>query len=265
MDQPGIERRRRRWVPGLVHRGLEWIGSHEFSVLVGMLIVMGSVWAFIELADEVMEGDTMHFDTWAVRALRNPEDPSDPLGPRWLEEMGRDITALGGIAYLTLLTTGVVGFLWIRRLYGAMLLVLVATLGGQGVSLILKMAYDRPRPDLVPHLSEVITSSFPSGHSMMSTTVYLTLGTLLSRFVVSRGLKAYFLLIAVTLSVLVGLSRIYMGVHYPTDVLTGWVAGLGWAVACWLVARSMQRREIVEPEGTEPNGEELPKAEPTSH
>lgn len=235
-----------KWLPKRVHSVLEWIGTYEFPVMIAMLLLAGSVWAFIEIADKVMEGSTKRFDDWAIRAMRQADDPSKPIGPSWLSEVGRDLTALGGIAFLTLLTVALAGFLWIKRMYGAMLLVLAATIGGLIMSLVLKSVYDRPRPDLVPHLSQVLTSSFPSGHSMMSATVFLTLGALLGRFVQERVLKAYFLIVAVTLTVLVGVSRVYMGVHYPTDVLTGWVAGLGWAATCWLVARFMQRKKIVE-------------------
>ena len=233
---------------GLVRTVLVWIGKHEPAVLIAMLLVIIAVWGFIELADEVKEGDTARFDEWAIRALRSANDPSQPLGPRWLWEVGRDMTALGGMAVLTLLTATVVAFLWMRRMYGAMLLVLGATLGGTVMSLLLKEFFERPRPELVPHLSQVYTSSFPSGHAMLSATVYLTLGTLLGQFVQGFHLKAYFLIVAIGLTVLVGLSRVYMGVHYPTDVLAGWAAGLAWALGCWLAARWLQQKGAVEPE-----------------
>ena len=233
---------------GRVRRVLEWIGIHEFSVLFALLVLVASIWLFIELADEVAEGSTMKFDEWAIRVLRRADDPSKPMGPDWLAEVGRDLTALGGIAVLTLLTMTIAGFLWLKRMYGAMLLLLAATLGGLAASLILKSLFDRPRPQLVPHLSLVHSSSFPSGHSMLAATVYLTLGALLGQFVRQRVLKAYFLIVAVTLAMLVGVSRVYMGVHYPTDVLTGWTAGLAWALTCWLVARFLQRRHVVETE-----------------
>src|SRR5205085_9940078 len=106
--------------------------------------------------------------------------------------------------------------------------------------------FDRPRPSVVPHLSHVMTSSFPSGHSLLSAVVYLTLGSLLARLVGPPRLKLYFLGVAVLLSFLVGLSRVYLGVHYPTDVLAGWAAGLTWAVLCWLLARYLQHRGAVE-------------------
>jgi undecaprenyl-diphosphatase len=171
-----------------------------------------------------------------------------PIGPEWLHEAGRDLTALGGVAVLTLITVAVAGFLWLRRMFGAMLLVLAATLGGLAASSALKSTFERTRPNLVPHLSMVYTSSFPSGHSMLSATVYLTLGALLGRFVQPLRLKAYFLLVALILTFLVGVSRVYVGVHYPTDVLAGWSAGLAWALVCWLGARALQKRGTVEPE-----------------
>jgi undecaprenyl-diphosphatase len=226
----------------------DWIGSHELSVNLALLVVVLAVWTFVKIADEVVEGDTMRFDDWAVRTLRRADDPSKPIGPAWLAEVGRDLTALGGVAFLSLLTLAVVGFLWLRKMYGAATLVIVATLGGLVVSSILKWFFERPRPDIVPHLARVYTSSFPSGHSMLSATVFLTLGTLLARFVHERRLKAYFLIVAVVLTMLVGVSRVYLGVHYPTDVLAGWAAGLAWAVACWLVARLLQHRGAVEQE-----------------
>jgi undecaprenyl-diphosphatase len=194
----------------------------------------------------VREGSTQRFDDWAIRALRKANDPNEPIGPKWLAEVGRDITALGGIAVLMLITAAVVGFLWLREKYGAMWLVLIATFGGLGISSVLKHIFRRPRPILVAHLSAVYTTSFPSGHSMLSAVVYLTLGTLLASLVKERRLKFYFLLVAMTLTFLVGVSRVFMGVHYPTDVLAGWSAGLVWALICWLAARHLQRRGAVE-------------------
>jgi undecaprenyl-diphosphatase len=114
------------------------------------------------------------------------------------------------------------------------------------VTTVLKNWFDRPRPTVVPHLSIVSTSSFPSGHSTLAATIYLTLGALLGRFVRERRLRAYFLIVALVLSLLVGVSRVYMGVHYPTDVFAGWTAGLAWALICRLVARALQQRGAVE-------------------
>jgi undecaprenyl-diphosphatase len=230
----------------LPRKAVEWIGGHELSVLVALAAMMLAVWGFVELADDVMEGETQQFDEWAVRMLRQPDDPAMPLGPRWLHEMGRDITALGGIAVLTLMIGSVAGFLLLRRLYGAAVFLLAATSGGLVASTLLKLVFERERPSIVPHLSYVSSHSFPSGHSLLAAVIYLTLGALLMRVVEGQALKAYFLLVALMLTVLVGVSRVYLGVHYPTDVLAGWAAGLAWAVLCWLVARWLQRRGAVE-------------------
>jgi undecaprenyl-diphosphatase len=230
----------------------QWLRRHtNLLVLIVAFLIIGGIWAFVQIADEVVEGDTQHFDEWAVRALRMPDpdappgSPQVPIGPRWLREVGRDMTALGGVAVMFLVTAAVAGYLLMVRKYHAMWLVLIATAGGLLVSSILKAAFDRPRPD-VDHYAYVVTSSFPSGHSMMSAVVYLTLGSLLTRVVPERGVKAYLIMVALVLTLLVGVSRVYMGVHYPTDVLAGWTAGLVWAMLCWLVARSLQKRGKIE-------------------
>lgn len=230
----------------LLKSWIEWLGAHTSSMLVAALLVVLGAWVFIFVADEVKEGSTQRFDDWAIRALRRADDPNQPIGPTWLAEVARDLTGLGGVAVLTLVTAAVVGFLWLREKYGAMWLVLIATFGGFVLSSILKHAYHRPRPNLVAHLSAVYTTSFPSGHSMLSAVVYMTLGTLLANFVTERRVKFYFVSVAMVLTFLVGVSRVFMGVHYPTDVLAGWSAGLAWALLCWMAARYLQRRGAVE-------------------
>jgi undecaprenyl-diphosphatase len=127
-----------------------------------------------------------------------------------------------------------------------MWLVLIATLGGWGLGLLLKAVFGRPRPSVIPHLVEVQSLSFPSGHAMMSAVVYLTLAALLAQLSAQWAQRVYILAVGLLLTLLVGLSRVYLGVHYPTDVLAGWSAGLAWAILCWLVGRWLQRRGIVE-------------------
>jgi len=233
-------------------RFMAWAGLSGGIVLTAALVVVAGTWGFAELADEVIEGETQHIDERIVKALRVPDpDPAPttprevPIGPKWLQETGRDITGLGGVAVLTLLIMAVAGYLLLVRKYHAMWLVLAASLGALAISSLLKGLFDRPRPG-VTHFSHVYTSSFPSGHSMMSAAVYLTLGVLLTRLVTGRFVKFYFLSVALLITFLVGVSRVYMGVHYPTDVLAGWTAGLVWALICWLVARYLQRRGKVE-------------------
>lgn len=221
----------------------------EFWTLALLAAVTFGVWGFLELADEIGEGTVQQIDRAVVMAMRTPGDPTDPLGPGWFEEMMRDLTAFGGIAVLTGFTLAVAGFLLIDRKRHAALLVVVAVGGGLLLSNLLKDLYDRPRPDLVPHGSIVYTSSFPSGHSMLSAVTFLTLGALLARVQGRRALKAYLLALAVAITLAVGVSRVYLGVHWPTDVLAGWSAGAAWALLCWLVALRLQRRGQVEEEG----------------
>jgi undecaprenyl-diphosphatase len=223
-----------------------WWGAFDLIVLlVGVAVIVGA-WAFVEIAEEVSEGETRSFDEAVVRALRNPADLADPYGPRWLEESVRDVTGLGGHAVLTLVTAAVVGYLVLARQFHAAILLVAAVVGAIVLSAALKGVHARPRPDLVPHLAYVSSASFPSGHAMLSATVYLTLGSLLARAVALLRMKLYVLLVGLTLTVLVGLSRIYLGVHYPTDVLAGWSVGLVWSLLCWLAGYYLQRRGIVE-------------------
>jgi undecaprenyl-diphosphatase len=231
--------------PGL-QRLIDRLPNIEPVVLAALAVGIASLWGFIELAEEVFEGDAEAFDHWMLRVLRNRENPAEPLGPPWFQEMGRDATAAGGIAWLSFITVVVAGYLWLVRKLHMMLFMLAATISGVVASTLLKILFDRPRPDLVPHLSPVYTSSFPSGHSMLSAIVYLTLGSLLAAVMPSRKLKVYVLAVSIVLTVAVGASRVYLGVHYPTDVLAGWLAGLVWALLCWLMARWLQGRGKVE-------------------
>ena len=231
----------------LISRLIEWLGGHELAVLAASTCVIASAWAFLALAGLVVEGRTRWFDERLLLALRVPGDPSRPIGPVWMPEVARDITALGSTDVLALAALAVVGFLALDRKYAAMILVVAAVGGGWALGSVLKAAFDRPRPDLVPHLMLAYFSSFPSGHSMMSAVVYGTLGSLLSSLVTRRRLKFYFLSLAATVAGLVGISRVYLGVHYPTDVLAGWSAGLAWATLCWLVGRRLKREGAIEP------------------
>jgi undecaprenyl-diphosphatase len=160
----------------------------------------------------------------------------------------RDLTALGSPTVLTLFVLAVAGSLVARRQYHALGLLLVATLGGILLNAFLKHAFARPRPPLAFHLTEVQSMSFPSGHAMESAIIYLTMAALLARLVQPRLLRLYFIGLAFFLTFLVGVSRVYLGVHYATDVLAGWTAGLAWALLCWTVARYLQQKGEVEPE-----------------
>lgn len=207
-----------------------------------MALLFGGAWAFIEIADEVTEGETRRIDEYLLLALRNPADPTDLLGPGWMEEMGRDFSALGSTAVLSFVILATLCYLVLSRNFRTALFTLLAVTSGTLLSTLLKRGFDRPRPELVPHESIVYSASFPSGHSMMAAVAYLTLAALLARIHPQPGLKAYLLSLALLISVLIGISRVYLGVHWPTDVLGGWTVGAAWAALCWLVYGWLQRR-----------------------
>jgi undecaprenyl-diphosphatase len=231
-----------RWA----RRAVGWVGQQELVVLIAALLVVGGTWGFIALSDEVMEGETQHFDERLLIALRQGPGHERLIGPAWTASVARDITALGSAAVLTLAVVFVAGFLLMRRAYHAFWLVVVASFGGMLLSTILKNIVERGRPTIVPRLQDPGSASFPSGHSMLAAVVYLTLGALLARLAEGPRAKAYILTVAMLLTGMVGVSRLCMGVHYPTDVLAGWIIGLAWALLCWLVARMLQRRGKVE-------------------
>ncbi|SDY34330.1 phosphatase PAP2 family protein [Citreimonas salinaria] len=236
--------------------------SVEIRSLITLALIVGAGWAFAELADEVIEGSTRNLDRDLLLLLRTEGDLSDPIGPAMLEEMGRDLTALGGVIVLTLATLFAGGFFLMQRQYGSMVYLWATVGGGILISGVAKEFFSRPRPELVPHGSYVHTASFPSGHSMMAAVAYLTLGVLIARVLKRRHLKVYVMGIAILVTMLVGISRVFLGVHWPTDVLAGWLVGLGWAMICMMGARALSRRGHVEPEADEGEGEAAETAGP---
>jgi undecaprenyl-diphosphatase len=230
----------------MLRRLLAWFGARERETLAALLVAAGSVWVFVEIADEVIDGETATVDERLLLALRSPADPSDPLGPAWAEETARDITGLGGFGILAVLTLAAAGFLALQRRQHLALYLLAAVVSGTLLSTFLKLGFDRPRPDLVAHGQIVYTSSFPSGHAMISAVVYLTLGALLANAQTRLGMRLYLIGLAVFLAVIVGVSRVYLGVHWPTDVLAGWFAGSAWALICWAFAERLRRQGAVE-------------------
>jgi undecaprenyl-diphosphatase len=210
-----------------------------------LLVGLGScvlMLLFLTLASEVVEGDTLSMDTRIVQAFRNADDPSKPIGPVWVESALLDLTAMGGPTILTLVVLAVAGFLALQARYRTALFIALTAGTGEVVGFAMKSVFQRARPPAILHLRQVFETSFPSGHAMQSAIVYLTLGTMLMRIVDGRVAKAYCLGLALLLTFLVGVSRVYLGVHYPTDVLAGWIVGLAWASICWLVEQHFEVR-----------------------
>lgn len=216
-----------------------WLRGHLEAVpLLGLALFTGLILVFLTIAEEMREGETASFDRAVLLALRTPGNPSDPIGPPAVEELMRDLTALGGTVTLAFLTVAVMGLMWLHGQRRSGLWLLGAVVGGQILSTLAKIGFDRPRPDLVPHGSFVGTASFPSGHSMMAAITYLTLAAMVARTETRRSVRIYLVALALLVTVAVGVSRIYLGVHWPTDVIAGWAAGAGWALFClWLAER----------------------------
>lgn len=211
----------------------------EYVTEIAVVIISIGLFIFIWLAAEASGEDVRAFDERILLMFRNPSDVGDPLGPAWLEVVVRDISAIGGLLSLGLIALAACGYLWLKGKNQLALLVAVSVSGGAVANTLLKGFIARPRPTIVPHGTPAALSSFPSGHAMMAAVVFLTLGALLALSAKDRRIKIYILSWSVLLTVSVGISRIYLGVHWPTDVLAGWIAGAIWATLCLLVSRKL--------------------------
>lgn len=211
--------------------------SHEpASVRTVMFLTAVSYLAFAAVATIVNLGLTAGLDQQILLGLRNAQDHSDPLGPNWVEEAAVELTALGGYTVVALAAIGVVVTLWLAGKSGAAVFAALAIASGTLLSNAMKLIFERPRPDLVQHLDQVSTASFPSGHSMISMLAWLTFAAVAVRFVEHHSVRVFLLFSALSLSIAIGLTRVYLGVHWPSDVIAGWLLGAAWAGSCWLVA-----------------------------
>lgn len=211
------------------------------SIYIGAIAAAALLGGFGLIADAVTDGDTFNVDNAVLMALRTPGNPADPIGPAWFEEAVRDVTALGSFSVLGILVIVAFAYLLLAGKQRTGWFMVFAVVGGTIISTVLKMLFDRPRPDLTG-VADVFTASFPSGHATVSAVVFLTIGAMLAETTPERRLQLFFIGVAVALTVLVGLSRIYLGVHYPTDVLAGWSLGAAWALLCTTAAHFLRER-----------------------
>lgn len=199
------------------------------------------------LAGELIEGERWSLDTAILIGLRTPGDLDRPIGPGWLLQSAVDVSALGGTTLMWLF--GVAGIAWLlaigKRAEGGW--IAASLVGSAVIDGLLKQWIARPRPDLVPHLVRVETASFPSGHAMVAAAVYLTLGLMIADGISrdrwrGRAGRAAVVGFFAALAVLIGMSRVYLGVHWPSDVLAGWCFGTAWALLVWAGNRWRQMR-----------------------
>lgn len=234
---------------------LRTLARPESRTLVLIVICSTLLLLFVLLTDVVLGGGTMSVDETLLLLMRETEDIHNPLGPGWFEEMARDFTALGGIPILLALTFVVACYLAMERNMHAVAFIVGTAVTALIVSTLLKEVFDRPRPEIVEKATRVYTSSFPSAHAMMSACMYLAFASLLARFETKRRKKTLILCFAAIAIVIVGLSRVYLGVHWPTDILAGWTAGTIWALVCWLVFRHYDPARKLHHKSTEINEE----------
>ncbi|MCP4380432.1 MAG: phosphatase PAP2 family protein [Hyphomicrobiales bacterium] len=221
--------------------------GHAAPVAAVVAVTIAAYATFVAIGLSVDTAPVVDIDRSLILALREPLNPANPIGPRWFEEAAADITALGGFTILTIIASLVVIALVILRQACAAVFLVLSLLGGRLLSSGLKEFFARPRPDLVSHLDQAFTNSFPSGHATVSMVTLLTLAAIASRFASGRGFRTFAVTSAVLISILIGASRVYLGVHWPSDVVAGWALGIGWLGTVWLLANIISRRTSAAP------------------
>lgn len=223
----------------------------ENSLIIGFGLMAAAFFAFWSIAEEILEGEGHSFDEAMLMALRTPGNPSDPIGPDWLQYAVGDITALGGYTVLTLIIIASAAYLFTFGRWRHALIVIGASVSGAVLMHFLKLGFARPRPELVDHLTHAMSFSFPSGHATVSAVVYLTGGLLMAEAHSQRRMRVLIITCAVIVTMLIGMSRVYLGVHWPSDVIAGWALGTGWQLLWWIVLHQILHKST--PQEEEPS------------
>lgn len=218
------------------------VARTEIAALTALFVAAVGVMTFIEIADDMTEADGQAFDQQVLALLRPyADDPGRPWGPWWLKEAAADITSLGGISVLGLFALIVIVFLLSQRKWLSSLLLALGLVGGVMLSEGLKAVFERERPPQAMQAVETINASFPSGHALLATVFYLSVAVMLTRAFPRQRFKIFVLGVGMVMALLVGLTRIYLGAHWATDVFAGWAVGSAWAMVLWLVAYGVAR------------------------
>lgn len=226
-------------------RFLDWLRARDLELMGLGTLFFALVLGFIRIADRVRQGP-LSIDERILLSLREPSDLAAGIGGEHFQGMVRDVTSLGSGTLTVLFTVGLLGYLLLTKRPAAALYVVIAVIGCWLLNDLLKDFFARERPTIVPHLMGASDPSFPSGHTMISATFYPTIAELFGRLVQRRRLRFYLLGLGVFVAALVGFTRIYLGVHYPTDVVAGLCLGFSWALLIGIVGRLLQRRGVVE-------------------
>lgn len=209
-----------------------------------MLLGLGGLAALLlllaKIVEDVVTKESGSFDHAVLMAFRVSGDLSKPVGPQWLQSAFIDITSLGSPVIITLVTLVTAAYLAVAGKKRQGLLVAISIGLGSAVEKLMKLGFDRARPEVVPHFVTVHSLSFPSGHATLSAMTYLTIGALLARSQRNWRVRTFVLAVSMMTTLLIGFSRVYLGVHWPTDVLAGWTVGAAWALATWLVAEKIR-------------------------
>ncbi|WP_216839298.1 phosphatase PAP2 family protein [Caulobacter sp. S45] len=247
MDESPTERQGRmtpitaehtRSPPPVSMRAARWL----WPLLV--IMALGALGLVVGLIDALAHGGSFRLDHEILLALRRPGHLNQPIGPAWLLQSAIDLSALGGFTLQWLLGAACLLFMLQIRQRAEAAWLAASILGASILNASLKSLLHRPRPELVPHLAAVSNASFPSGHAMISAAIYLTIGAMLAETQRRRSTRIFLMSFAGLLVLLIGISRIYLGVHWPSDVLAGWCLGTVWALAVFAVNRTLRARKL---------------------
>lgn len=226
----------------LLKRYFARVKGLEIQALLIWFSIATALWAFFYLGAEIGEGDTGTFDRRLISLLRTSDSVGEPIGPAWFKDSMRDVTALGGFTFLVLMTIVVVLSLLFHRKRREGIIVAATAIGAQFSIEIFKLLYDRPRPGRLLPPIHAYTASFPSGHTTESTALFLIVATVIATLEAKDNTKILAYTVAIFVIVAIGFSRVYLGMHWPTDVLGGWVLGTVWALVAWIVLRKRPER-----------------------